>query len=193
MGLSSPPLLLRIRLPCFQHRLLSVNNRIYMVDKCGVGSFTVYHRQGINQLHQRAIGIVSRLSDFFHDTYLAGGCFFRPLRYGGEESGFAGFQICQPGIEGKGSKFAAVDGFQVLQKIVQDTVFFRLRERGRVAILVKQRFGFDGGLAHLVGGVGSHGFQEVVCPAPGIVAGGVCFGGDGGGGGRSLSGHCRRC
>ena len=193
MGLSSPPLLLRIRLPCFQHRLLSVNNRIYMVDKCGVGSFTVYHRQGINQLHQRAIGIVSRLSDFFHDTYLAGGCFFRPLRYGGEESSFAGFQICQPGIEGKGSKFAAVDGFQVLQKIVQDTVVFRLRDRGRVAILVKQRFGFDGGLAHLVGGVGSHGFQEVVCPAPGIVAGGVCFGGDGGGGGRSLSGHCRRC
>lgn len=65
---------------------------------------------------------------------------------------------------------------------MQDAAFLRLREGGRVAVFVEERLELRGGAAKGLRGVGGHGLEVVVGRAPGVVAGGVSFGGEGGGG-----------
>lgn len=171
-----------IRCPCLQHRLLPVDEHVHAVDERGVRSVPVHHGEGVHQSCQRAVGGVRRLSAFLHDAHLSGGFLFRALRHGGEERLFASVQIREPCLEEDACQFAVVDGFQILQEVVQDAAFLRLRKGGRVAVFVEQRLDLGGGFADGFRRVGGHGFEVVVGSPPGVVAGGVRFGSDGGGG-----------
>ena len=171
-----------VRLPCLQHCLLAVDNHIHAVDERGVGLVPVHHGKGVDQPGERAVGGVRCLTALLHDAHLAGGFLFRALRDGGEEGGFARFQMCEPCLESNRGKFAVADGFQVLQEVVQDAAFLRLGKGGRVAVFVEERLELRGGAAKGLRGGGGHGLEVVVGRAPGVVAGGVRFGGEGGGG-----------
>ena len=171
-----------VGLPCLQHRLLAVDEHVHAVDEGGVGPVPVHHGKGVHQSCQRAVGGVRCLAALLHDAHLAGGFLFRALRDGGEEGGFARFQVREPCFEEDACQFAVADGFQVLQEVVQDAAFLRLGEGGRVAVFVEERLELRGGAAKGFRGVGGHGLEVVVGRAPGIVAGGVSFGGEGGGG-----------
>ncbi len=65
---------------------------------------------------------------------------------------------------------------------MQDAAFLRLGKGGRVAVFVEERLELRGGAAKGLRGMGGHGLEVVVGRAPGVVAGGVRFGGEGGGG-----------
>ena len=176
-------LLLRIiRLPRLQYPLLPINHRIHMVNKRRIRRITVYHRKRIHRINERTVGGIGGGAGLLHNAHLTGSIRFRALGGSGEESIFFRLQIVYPHVKGEGSPFGGIEGFEVLQEIVQHAALLGLRQRCRVAVLVEQRLGFTRGTCYVCGRVSAHRFDVGIGGTPRLVALHVGIGRRGGSG-----------
>ena len=97
-----------------------------MVNKRRIFRIPVYHRKRIHRVHQRAVSGIGGGTCFFNNAHLTGCIRFRALGCGGKESILFLLQVGYPHIKGKGGAFGRIEGFEVLQQVVQYAAFLGL-------------------------------------------------------------------
>ena len=121
---------------CFRDGFLTLNHRVHMVDKRSVFRITVYHRQRVHRIHQRAVGSFGGGAGLLHDAHLTGCIGFRALGGCGKELFFFIFQVFHPDRK---VDFGDGQCLKVLQEVVQHAAFLGLRQLRGVAVFVEHR------------------------------------------------------